>query len=133
VEEPYIVDEDDPADLCVIDTKYKLDEDFILVKDNVWNYLFNCYLGIDIPRYTIPIEKDTEDDETEGKQVKDIEYMVEVYFKKTMVYMLPKLRSVSNPKRPVAIYSSRVATVGDLKKKFVKIIVDSTSQSYFSA
>ena len=43
-------------------TSMKEDEDFVILNDKVWEYLFNIYGGNDMPRFSIETEKD---DQTE--------------------------------------------------------------------
>ena len=42
----------------------KCDEDFILVKDEAWDYLYKIYGGTDLPRYSIEVSGGDPDQST---------------------------------------------------------------------
>lgn len=45
-----------------IKTSLKEDEDFVILPDKAWKYLFDIYGGADIPRYSIEAERDEDED-----------------------------------------------------------------------
>jgi hypothetical protein len=63
----------------------KCDEDFILVTDDAWDYLYKLYGGTDIPRYSIEVSN-VEPEASENIEASgtpgDKEYIVEVFYKK---------------------------------------------------
>ena len=52
-------------------TSVKENEDFVILPDDAWQYLFDLYGGNDIPRISIEIEKDSEMGGTE--------YIIEIF------------------------------------------------------
>jgi hypothetical protein len=56
----------------------KSDEDFLLLTDEAWEYLFKIYGGNDITRYSIEVSSDPT--EEGGKTEK--EFIIEVFYKK---------------------------------------------------
>jgi hypothetical protein len=54
-----------------LSTSLKEEDDFVILPDVAWQYLYRLYGGNDIPRLSIEIEKDGE----AGSH----EYMIEVY------------------------------------------------------
>ena len=74
-------------------------EDFIVITDKVWKYLYEIYSGHDIPRHSIEVETDNENSEKE--------YIVEVFHKKVVVYILPKRSFHLTLVRPAAVYMPR--------------------------
>lgn len=97
----------------------KEEEDFILLPHDVWDYLYDIYDGTDIPRFSIKIDK--EEATEEGEQTKD-EYIVEVFWKKIYIYILPKTRNHISLKKPSPLYITRKATVHDLRFRIAEII-----------
>lgn len=97
-----------------IKTSCKEDEDFVLLPDSVWNYLFEIYGGTDIPRYSISLASEAPSD--------DIDFQVEVYYQKLQLYILPKNTSHLVLKRPSAVYISRKATVKQYHQKVAEIL-----------
>jgi hypothetical protein len=104
-----------PKDNVQIKTSCKEDEDFVLLPDSVWTYLFETYGGTDIPRYSISLASDAPSD--------DIDFQVEVYYQKLQLYILPKNTSHLVLKRPSAVYISRKATVKQYHEKVAEILL----------
>lgn len=48
----------DPTNNNYLKTTLKEDEDFVILSDEVWQYLFKEYGGTDIPRFSIEAEKE---------------------------------------------------------------------------
>jgi hypothetical protein len=48
-------------------------EDYVLLSDPAWKYLYSLYGGSDIPRYSIEVATD---DNTEARK----EYMIELFY-----------------------------------------------------
>jgi hypothetical protein len=42
-------------------TSCKEDEDFVILPDSTWKYLYDIYGGNDVPRYSIELATDEED------------------------------------------------------------------------
>ncbi len=42
----------------------KEDEDFVILPDKAWEYLYEIYGGVDIPRFSIEADKEEESDES---------------------------------------------------------------------
>jgi len=102
----------------------KCDEDFILVTDEAWNYLFKTYGGTDIPRYSIEVSSN-EPADTEDTQVAtnaDKEFIVEVFYKKVQIYILPRGTPHLVLKKPSGVFLSRKAKVADLHRKVAEIL-----------
>ena len=107
----------DQLDNIQIKTSCKLDEDFIVVNDQTWNYLFEIYDGRDIPRYSIEVATENNTEET------DKEYIIELYYKRLQVYILPREAEHLFLRKPSSIYISRKATVFDYHKKVAEILL----------
>ncbi|CDW86593.1 ubiquitin carboxyl-terminal hydrolase [Stylonychia lemnae] len=101
-------------------------QDYVLVSDDVWKILFETYGGNDIPRQSINLNKNIPQLEQEP-QKKD-EFVVEVLYKKVMIYILPKLRTHQYLKQAAAVYVSRQASVLDLRKKIAQVLRDSQGE-----
>ena len=71
-----------PSDNIQIKTSCKEDEDFVLLSEEAWKYLFSIYGGTDIPRYSISLAIDTPSE--------DEDFVVEVFYQKLQLYILPK-------------------------------------------
>lgn len=84
-------------------TSVKEDEDFVILADNVWKYLYKVYGGNDIPRVSIELQKEEEDSQSE--------FMIEIYLQKINIYILPKLRNHISLKKPSSVFISRKATI----------------------
>jgi hypothetical protein len=103
----------------------KCDEDFILVTDEAWDYLFKLYGGVDIPRYSIEVSNvepeasgTTEVSATPG----DKEYIVEVFYKKLQIYILPRGTNHLVLRKPSGVFITRKAKVSDYHRKVVDIL-----------
>lgn len=96
-------------------TNCKEDEDFVILPQTMWDYLFGIYGGIDVERKSIEISTDTDQKE----------YMVEVFYKKLLIYILPKTRNHVSLKKPSGVYISRKATIKDFRRKVAEILFDS--------
>jgi hypothetical protein len=103
----------------------KCDEDFILVTDEAWNYLHKIYGGTDIPRYSIEVSSNEPGDteETQGAPTGgDKEYIVEVFYKKVQIYILPRNTPHLVLRKPSGVFISRKARVCDLHRKIAEIL-----------
>lgn len=103
-------------------TSLKEDEDYTLLSHDAWVYLHNIYGGTDMPRISIQVAK--EDDESEDQH----EYMVEVYFKRIFLYILPKVKYHLCLKKPSSIFISRKATVLEMRKRIAEILNDNKKE-----
>lgn len=119
VEERFLAHPFDPVNNIHLKTSMKEDEDFVLVPQNIWEYLHQIYSGRPIPRFTIKIDHIEEMEE--GQKIKE-ELTVEIFWKKIYVYILPKKSQFISFKKPSAVYLSRKANVFELKKKIAEII-----------
>jgi hypothetical protein len=100
----------------------KCDEDYILVTDEAWDYLFKIYNGTDLPRYSIEVSS-AEPGESEATQMAtDKEYIVEVFFKQVKIYILPRNTSHLVLRKPSAVFVRRKAKVADLHRKIAEIL-----------
>lgn len=70
-EEPWL--KHDTLDDIQLKVSLKEDEDFVLLSDPAWIYLYSLYGGSDIPRYSIEVA--TDDSSEAGK-----EYMIELFY-----------------------------------------------------
>lgn len=102
-------------DTIQIKTSCKEDEDFVLLPDAAWKLLFEIYGGLDIPRYSIEVATDSD---SEDKQ-----FIVEVFYQRLQLYILPKSTNHLILRKPSALYISRKATVIDYHTKMVEILV----------
>jgi len=91
----------------------------VLLPDEAWKYLHEIYGGVDIPRYSIEIPTDDEDRK---------EFMIEVFYKKLCIYILPKVKHHVSLKRACGVYISRRAKIMDFRRKVAEIIYDSKSE-----
>jgi hypothetical protein len=64
VEESFLRFKGDPYHNRHLKTSKKEDEDFVILSDNVWNYLKGIYGGNDMPRFSIEAEKEDENEES---------------------------------------------------------------------
>lgn len=54
--------------------------------------------------------------------------MVEIYYKKLQIYILPKTRNHPSLKKPSGVYISRKATIHDFKRKVAEILFDAQKE-----
>jgi hypothetical protein len=112
----------------------KCDEDFILVTDEAWNYLFKLYGGTDIPRYSIEVSN-VEPEASENIEASgtpgEKEYIVEVFYKKLQIYILPRGTSHLVLRKPSGVFITRKAKVSDYHRKVVDILMP--NQKSFTA
>jgi hypothetical protein len=99
----------------------KEEEDFVILPDDAWRYLYDIYDGIDIPRLSIKIEAD------DGNTEKD-EFMIEIFLKKLFIYILPKVKHHLCLKKPSSVYISRKKTVLDLRINIAEILNDNKKE-----
>ena len=114
----------------------KCDEDFILVTDEAWDYLFKLYDGTDIPRYSIEVSSgDPEASGTEEATASpaDKEYIVEVFYKMLQIYILPRRTSHLVLKKPSGVFITRKAKVSDYHRKVVDILLPNQGQNKLTA
>ena len=112
----------------------KCDEDFILVTDEAWDYLFKLYGGTDIPRYSIEVSNvEPEASETiEASGTPGVkEYIVEVFYKKLQIYILPRGTSHLVLRKPSGVFITRKAKVSEYHRKVVDILLP--NQKSFTA
>lgn len=60
VTDQFLRHNDDSSKNTFIRTSVKENEDFVILPDNAWQYLFKLYGGTDVPRVSIEVEKDSE-------------------------------------------------------------------------
>lgn len=96
----------------------KEDEDFVILPNEAWKFLFNIYGGNDLPRYSIELASE-DNSETSKKQ-----YMIEIFYKKLQIYMLPKVRHHLSLKKPSGVFITRKATIKDYRRKVAEILND---------
>eukprot|EP00347_Sterkiella_histriomuscorum_P019890 403339921 len=102
-------------------------KDFLIVSDDVWNYLFAVYEGNDIPRYSINLLKHQSCSDKDSQSEKK-ELIIEIFNKKVQIYILPKMRSHQYLKVAAALYISRLANVKDLREKIASILKESSNE-----
>jgi hypothetical protein len=108
----------------------KCDEDFILVSDEAWDYLFKIYGGTDLPRYSIEVPSGDPEEMGDGTNPsKEKEYIVEVFYKKLQIYILPRETPHLVLRKPSGIFISRKATVGDFHRKVAEILFANQKKS----
>jgi hypothetical protein len=90
--------------------------------DPAWQFLYEIYGGLDIKRFSIEIPVD--DGGGEGSPVKK-EYMIEIFYKKLLIYILPKVTNHLCLKKPSGIFISRRATINDFRRKIAEILYES--------
>jgi hypothetical protein len=117
----------DGVDTIQIKTSLKCDEDFILVSDEAWEYLHKIYGGTDIYRFSIEVSSGDPVDGGETMdgvtpQQGDKEYIVEVFYKKLQIYILPRNTPHLVLKKPSGVFISRKATVGEFHRKVAEIL-----------
>lgn len=118
INEPYLQHPESAVDKYQLKLEAKEDEDFVILPDAAWHYLYEIYDGVDMPRYSIELAVDADDDSSETKK----EFMIEVFHKKLQIFILPKIRNHLCLKKPASIYISRQATVLDLRVKIAEIL-----------
>ena len=57
------------------------------------------------------------------------EYMIEIFYKKLQIYILPKIRNHLCLKKPSGVFISRKATIHDFKRKIAEILFQSKGES----
>eukprot|EP00347_Sterkiella_histriomuscorum_P008234 403345866 len=127
----YLKHSQQEGDIYHIKTSCKEDEHFAILPKDAFEYLIEIYDGIRVPRYSI--ELTTEDDEEqeeeqtidkpesskqeENKSSKNLktkkqrQFMIEIFLKPVLLYILPKLRTHPNLKKPAYVFISRRAKV----------------------
>jgi hypothetical protein len=90
--------------------------------DKAWTYLFEIYEGIDLPRYSIELAVENNDNDGSSDVPTKRQFMIEVYLKKMQIYILPKLSNHLCLKKPAAIYISRRAKVINFRMKIAEIL-----------
>ena len=101
----------------------KCDEDFILVTDEAWDYLYKIYNGTDLPRYSIEVSSGEPGEPDAPQMGTDKEYIVEVFYKQVRIYILPRNTSHLVLRKPSAVFVSRKAKVADLHRKVAEILL----------
>lgn len=89
-----------------------------MIDDSAWDYLFAIYGGYDIPRYSIEIANEEDTSATAEK-----EYMIEIYYKRVQVYILPRGSDYLTLRKKSSIFISRKATVLDYHRKVAEILL----------
>ena len=56
------------------------------------------------------------------------EFMIEVFYKKLQIYILPKVDHHLRLKKPSGVFISRKATVLDYRRKIAEILYDNTNK-----
>lgn len=64
VEDQFLKNINDPYKNLHIKTSMKEDEDFVILHDKAWDYLYEIYGGVDMPRFSIEADKEEESDES---------------------------------------------------------------------
>ena len=100
IDEPFLRHPNDEVNNKNIRTSAKEEEDFIILPDDAWKYLYSIYGGEDMPRLSIKIESDDGNSEKE-------EFMIEIYLKRLFIYILPKVKHHLCLKKPSSVYISR--------------------------
>jgi hypothetical protein len=124
----------DATDTCHLKSSAKEGEDYIFLPDNVWQYLHEIYGGTDIPRYTIEVIEEPEDEDEDGEETTKItvppkiDYVIEDRPKKLNLYILPKVKNHLSLKTPSGVYISRKCTIFDYKKKVAEILHDNKKE-----
>jgi len=113
---------DDEKDAFQVRNDCKENEDFVVVPDDAWNFLFDIYEGNHVPRYSIELTTEEDEGEEEDKPPRKKQYMIEIFLKKLMIYIFPKIKNHLCLKKPSAIFISRKATVLDFRKKIAEIL-----------
>ena len=81
----------------------KEDVHYKVLDDSTWNYLFNKYNGVDIPRLIIAVPNGD-----------SIDHIVEVNLRKFKVVTFPKVRYITGISEPYLVFTSRTSTVLEL-------------------
>jgi len=81
----------------------KEDVHYKVLDDSTWNYLFNKYNGVDIPRLSIAVPNGD-----------SIDHIVEVNLRKFKVVTFPKVRYITGINEPSLVFTSRTSTVLEL-------------------
>lgn len=114
LDDPFLKHPNDYFENRYLKTSLKEDEDFVILPEEAWQYLYDIYGGTDIPRLSIEV---AHDDETPNP-----EYMIEIYFKRIFIYIYPKVKNHLCLKKPSSLFISRRATVVDLRKRIAEIL-----------
>ena len=93
----------------------KEDEHYKVLDEQTWNYLFNKYSGVDIPRLSIAIPSGD-----------SIDYVVEVNLRKFKVVTFPKVRYITGIHEPSLVFTSRTATVLDLHTRICSKLAEAS-------
>jgi hypothetical protein len=86
----------------------KEEQDYKILDQESWCYLYDLYGGVDIPRYSITVPTATEKDD----------YIVETNLRKFCVATLPKVRFADAITNPIDFYVSREDYVHELHYAF---------------
>ena len=121
IDEPFLKHPNDFFGNRHLKTSMKEEEDFIIVSDDVWKYLYEIYGGADLPRMSIQVAKDDDDKA-------DPDYMVEVYLKRIFIYILPRVKNHLFLKKPSSLFISRTATVQDLRVHVAEILKENKKE-----
>jgi hypothetical protein len=62
VDEPFLKHSNDYFQNNHLKITLKEDEDYVILSDEAWQYLFKIYGGMDIPRLSIEVEKDDDEE-----------------------------------------------------------------------
>lgn len=65
IEDPFLKHPHYLADQQHLKTSSKEDEDFVILPDSSWIYLYDIYGGIDLPRYSIQLTTDEDEEQQE--------------------------------------------------------------------
>lgn len=100
----------------MISTKMKEDEDFVILPDSVWIYLFAIYGGKDCQRLSIQLNQ-----EEDGEDAKK-EFAIEIFLARLQLYILPKVKNHLSLRKPSSVFISRKATIQDFRRKVAEIL-----------
>lgn len=79
----------------------KEEQDYILVSDQCWQYLFDIYGGVDLRRFSIKVPKE------DG----GCDYIIEVHLRKFIIYGLPHVKFNSMFNSPKIIQTNRFESI----------------------
>ena len=119
VEEPFLKHPLFEEDNFHFKTSCKEDEDFIILNEEAWHYLYERYGGNDCPRYSIEVKTE---EETEKQ------YMIEVFYKKLQIYILPKTANHLSLRKPSGVFVPRKSTIKDYKRKIAEILFENKKE-----
>lgn len=122
IEEAYLKHSEDARDTYQLKLDTKEDEHYVLLPHSAWLFLFDVYEGINMPRYSIELAVDADEEGVDGANSKKREFMIEIYLKKVQIYILPKIESHLCLRQPAAVYISRRASVLDFRVKLAEIL-----------